>query len=118
MGVETACRYGSQPVRRRKERLGDRQVRITFPDLSPYSGRQPVLIDDIASSGRTLVAAAQELQARGFAPPVCLVVHPLFAGDAYEQVSKVTSRIVSTDATPHVSNEIRLAPLFAAALGA
>ncbi|MCR5880146.1 hypothetical protein LRS04_18875 [Phenylobacterium sp. J367] len=53
----------------RKERFGDRDVRITFPDLTAFAGRQPVLIDDIASSGRTLTAAARELGLRGVPAP-------------------------------------------------
>jgi ribose-phosphate pyrophosphokinase len=99
-----------------KERFGDRDVRITFPDLSAFAGRQPVLIDDIASSGRTLAAAARELRARGFPPPICAVVHAVFAGDAFAQVEAVAERVVSTDAVPHPTNVIPLAPLIAAAL--
>jgi ribose-phosphate pyrophosphokinase len=99
-----------------KTRLGDRDVRISFPDLTAFEGRQPVLIDDIASSGRTLVAAAQQLQDLGFAPPHCAVVHAIFGGDAYEAVSRVAGEIVSTDSVPHPSNRLALAPLFAEAL--
>ncbi len=100
----------------RKERLGDREVRISFPDLSIYQGRTPVLIDDIAASGRTLAAAAQALMALGFAKPVCAVVHPVFGGDAFEVVSEVSQRVVSTDSLAHASNAIPLAPLLAEAL--
>lgn len=99
-----------------KERFGDRDVRITFPDLSVFAGRQPVLIDDIASSGRTLAAAARELRARGFPPPICAIVHAVFGGDAFAQVEAVAERVVSTDAVPHPTNVIPLAPLIAAAL--
>jgi len=43
----------------RKTRHGDRKVSIEVPDLSAWKGRQPVLVDDIASSGRTLIEAAR-----------------------------------------------------------
>jgi ribose-phosphate pyrophosphokinase len=101
-----------------KERFGDREVRITFPDLGPFRDRQPVLIDDIASSGRTLVAAAQQLIANGFAPPDCAVVHAIFGGDAFERVTAVARRVVSTDSVPHPSNTMTLARLIGEALGA
>lgn len=99
-----------------KERFGDRDVRITFPDLSSYRGRRPVLIDDIASSGRTLVAAAQQLRSLGFPPPDCAVIHAIFAGEAFAEVSAVAGRVVSTDSVPHPSNALPLAHLVAAAL--
>jgi ribose-phosphate pyrophosphokinase len=99
-----------------KVRLGDREVRMTAPDLAAFAGRQPVLVDDIASSGRTLVAACQTLQALGFAPPVCVVVHAIFVADALDRVRAVCARVVSTDTLPHVTNAISITPLVARAL--
>lgn len=99
-----------------KERFGDRDVRITFPDLQRYRGRRPVLIDDIASSGRTLITAAEHLRGEGFSPPDCAIVHAIFGGDAYDAVSTVAGRIVSTDSVPHPSNRLALAPLIATAM--
>jgi ribose-phosphate pyrophosphokinase len=109
----TAIAAGAPSVVLRKERRGDRQVEISFPDPSPYAGRQPVLVDDIASSGRTLVEACRGLEQRGFERPVCVVVHPLFAEDAFQRLSAVASRVVSTDTVPHASNAISVAELIA-----
>lgn len=87
-----------------------------LPDLAAFAGRQPVLIDDIASSGRTLVAASAALQGQGFAPPVCVVVHAIFGGDALARVTQAASRIVSTDTIAHPTNAISVSPLIADAL--
>jgi ribose-phosphate pyrophosphokinase len=100
----------------RKARRGDRAVEISFPDLAPYAGRQPVLVDDIAASGRTLVKACQGLTQRGFARPVCVVVHPLFVEDAFERLRAVSSQIVSTDTVRHPTNAISVAALLATRL--
>ena len=62
-----------------KTRRGDYDVSVELPDLSGHANRTPVLIDDIASSGRTMIAAANLLAARGLARPVCAVVHPLLS---------------------------------------
>lgn len=106
-----ADRVGAPHVVMTKRRLGDREVRVELPDLGAHRGRRPVLIDDIASSGRTLVAAADALRLQGFAPPVCVVVHALFGEDALARVAAATERIVSTDSIPHETNAIWLAPL-------
>jgi ribose-phosphate pyrophosphokinase len=99
-----------------KTRRGDRDVAIQFPDLEPWRGRTPVLVDDVAASGRTLIEAAKGLVARGFEKPVCVVVHPIFAGDAHAQLADLAARVVSTDTVVHPSNAIAVAPLLAEAL--
>lgn len=96
-----------------KERRGDREVSIAMPDLSKYRDHQTVLIDDVASSGRTLSVAATQLKAMGFAEPDCLVVHPLFAGDSFQVLSQVTRRIISTNTISHASNRIDIAEAIA-----
>lgn len=100
----------------RKERFGDRDVRISLPDLQAWHGRTPVLVDDIVSSGRTMIEATQGLIAAGLVAPVCVGVHALFAEDAYQRLTEMAQRVVSTDAVPHPSNGIYLADLLSAAL--
>lgn len=101
-----------------KTRRGDFDVSVDLPDLAGHAICTPVLIDDIVSSGRTLVAAAELLTSRSMARPVCAVVHALFAGDAFARLRAVAARVVSCDSVPHPSNAIPLAPLVAAALAA
>lgn len=114
--AEIAAVAGAPFVVLGKERFGDREVRITLPDLKEHFGRQPVLVDDIASSGRTLVAAAGQLRGQGFPPPVCVVVHAVFADDALARVMEVSGRVVSTDTLAHPTNAITVAPIVAEAL--
>ncbi len=111
-----AARIGAPHVVLRKTRHGDRSVDIELPDLSAWRGHTPVLVDDIASSGRTLAVAARKLVEQGLPTPECVVVHALLADDAYAELLRVFARFTSTDAVPHPSNRIALAPLFADAL--
>lgn len=99
-----------------KRRTGDREVSIEVPDLGSHQGRRAVLVDDIASSGRTLAAAARGIIAQGFAAPDAVVVHALFAGDALDAVKQVMRRVISTNTVPHPTNAIDVAPRVASAL--
>jgi ribose-phosphate pyrophosphokinase len=99
-----------------KTRHGDRSVDIEVPDLSLWRNRTPVLVDDIASSGHTLAVAASRLIGQGMRKPECVVVHALFVDNAWSELAPLFTRITSTDAVPHHSNRIALAPLFADAL--
>jgi len=96
-----------------KERLGDREVRIALPDL-PVQGRAVVLLDDMASSGRTLAVAAAQLLAQGAASVDVAVTHALFADDAVAVVRAAGVRhIWSADSVTHDSNAVPLADVLA-----
>lgn len=100
-----------------KTRSGDREVEVSLPDIERLRGRTPVLVDDIVSSGRTLVAALEHLSRLRLPPAVCLVIHPIFAGDAWECLQRAgVGRIVSSDSIAHPSNAISLAEPIAAAV--
>jgi ribose-phosphate pyrophosphokinase len=101
----------------RKERLGDRRVRVRLPEL-PRGTRRALLVDDVASSGATLAAAARTLRRAGARSVAAVVVHALFAPGAEGRLRRAgVSRVVSTDTVAHPTNGIGAAPLLAAALG-
>lgn len=111
-----ANRIGSPYAVLRKVRHGDRSVDVELPDLSQWKAHRPILIDDIASSGYTLIEAARKLPLGGFQRPLCAVVHGVFAEDSYQRLKALADRIVSSDSIPHESNAVRLAPLIAGAI--
>lgn len=96
-----------------KARRGDRSVDLIWPDLSGFAGKTPVLLDDIAASGRTLVTAAEGLASRGFAKPIGAVVHALLDDLAFADLRRACTRLVSTDTVPHPSNAVSVASLLA-----
>jgi ribose-phosphate pyrophosphokinase len=99
-----------------KVRHGDRQVDIALPEVA-VQGRAVVLLDDVASSGRTLARAAELLLAAGAASVDAAVTHALFAADALEIIRAAGVREVwSSDCIGHPSNAVSVAPLLAAAL--
>ncbi|WP_137733324.1 ribose-phosphate diphosphokinase [Pseudaquabacterium pictum] len=101
-----------------KQRFGDRDVRVALPAL-PLVGRAVVLLDDVASTGRTLVEAATAALAAGAASVDVAVTHALFVGDALAQLRAAGVRHVwSTDAVPHATAVVPIAALLAAAVQA
>lgn len=100
-----------------KVRSGDRQVEVALPDGLDPAGRSIVLMDDVASTGRTLISAASQLLARGAASVDVAVTHALFAGDALTQLHQAGIRHVwSTDCIEHESNCCSVAPMVAQCL--
>lgn len=111
-----AQRAGLEHAVAHKQRSGDREVEVTLPGAA-VRGRPVVLLDDMASTGRTLVEAARALLDRGASSVDVAVTHALFVGDATEALRTAGVRHVwSTDCVPHASNCVSVAPLLAAAL--
>jgi ribose-phosphate pyrophosphokinase len=99
-----------------KTRLGDRDVEVTLPAVS-YTGRHVVIVDDVASTGRTLAAVARQVLARGARRVDVAVTHALLVDDADAVLRAAgVSEFLSTDTVPHPSNRIGTADLVAAAL--
>ncbi len=100
-----------------KQRRGDRDVAVTMAGGASWPGRTPVLLDDIGSSGQTLVAALQVLRESGLPPALCIVVHALFGPEAQQAMLDAgAARVVSCDTVSHPSNAIAVAPLLGPAL--
>ncbi len=112
-----ARRAGLEAAIGSKHRSGDRTVTVRFEKLP--AARRAVIVDDIASSGATLAAAARALRASGIGTVDAVIVHAIFAPGARAAIRRAgVRRIVSCDTIPDPSNVIRCAPLIAAALEA
>lgn len=94
-----------------KTRLSDDCIHSELPLLNHDQTFTPILIDDIISTGKTLIVPLDQLRAQGFQQPVVLAVHGLFAGDAYATLLQRTPCIVTTNSVPHPSNGIDLTSL-------
>lgn len=100
-----------------KTRRGDADVRLTLQNPENFAGRSVALVDDICSSGGTLIEATSMLKNAGARDIVVCVAHALFDEPVAEKLRAAgASAIASTDAVRHPTNAIALAPLLADAL--
>ena len=90
-----------------KNRTGDKAVEISIPHLKSYRHSQPVLIDDIISTGMTLVETLKHLARLKMRASICIGVHAVFAGDAYQTLLGMgVEKIITCNTISHVSNGI------------
>lgn len=91
-----------------KTRRGDRDVSITSLDRA-WNGHTPVLIDDIVSTGRTMIEAARQVRAAGGAAPMCIAIHAVFADALHDTLLAAgASGIVTCDTILHATNRIAI----------
>jgi ribose-phosphate pyrophosphokinase len=87
-----------------KVRRGDHDVEVSVPDTERWLHHTPVI-------------AVGHVRRSGLPPPVCVAVHPLFAGSAFDDLQAAgVARTASCDTVPHSSNAIPVASLLAPAL--
>jgi len=95
-----------------KIRRGDRDVEVSVPDAERWKDRTPVLVDDIISTARTMIETIKHLRAAGLNPPICIGVHAVFSGNAFEALQQEgVAKIVTCNSVPHPSNKIDLSRL-------
>jgi ribose-phosphate pyrophosphokinase len=98
-----------------KQRLGDRDVRIAPDHLDRLGSARPVLIDDIISSGETMLEAVRVVKPYARRSPVAIGVHGLFADGSDKAIEKGGATLVTSDTISHASNRIEIAGLLAPA---
>ena len=91
----------------KKIRLGDKDVEVSVPDVERYRDHTPVLVDDIISTARTMIETIGHLQKAAMKKPVCIGVHGIFSGSAYEElITAGAGEVITTNTIPHSSNKI------------
>jgi ribose-phosphate pyrophosphokinase len=114
---ELAGRLGTDYAVAQKTRRGDRSVEIAFADASIFVGRPALMVDDIVSSGGTLIACAKALAAAGATTIDAIITHALFSPDLSHELFRAGIRSIrSTHSVPHPTNAIALDATLAQAL--
>jgi ribose-phosphate pyrophosphokinase len=81
------------------------------------NGKTVIILDDIISTGGTIVGAAKILREQGAKHVFCGCVHGLLIGDAEKRILDAgVEEIVGTDSVPGNISKVSLAPLISQAL--
>ena len=113
----TAELIGAEATILRKERFGARSVDVQFPKKIPVKGRHCVLIDDMISTGHTLLETIKKLKSSGAKNIPCFAVHGLFVEGALEKLMKTGASVITTNSIPNPAGKIDVSGLFAEKLG-
>lgn len=98
-----------------KERLGDREVKVS--DATFDKGSRALLVDDMISTGKTLVDVISKLKAQGFVSIDAAATHSLLVEGAYGKLKEAgMSDLISTDTVPGQYSKVSVAPALAKAL--
>lgn len=110
--AEVAKNANSPYIILSKIRHGDRDVEVSIPQINQYKDHVPVLVDDIISTGRTMIETIIHLKNARMKPPICIGVHAVFAKNAFQDIKNSGAKeIITCNTIPHESNRIDISDL-------
>ncbi len=95
-----------------KERIDGETVKMT-PKSLDVNGKKVAIVDDIISTGGTILKAAEQLRDQGAAKIFAVCTHGIFASNALTRLNTVCDEICSTDTIENPTTCITVAPQIA-----
>lgn len=92
----------------KKTRYSSRKVSVDIEDRKiDFRNKQVIIIDDIISTGHTMMEVIKFFRRNKVKKITCIGVHAMFAEHAYEKMKKAgASEIITCNTIPHKSNKI------------
>jgi len=111
--AETA---GVEHIILKKKRYTATNVRILVKSKIPLKGRHIVIVDDIISTGHTMIEPIKQLKQMGVKSVTCLGVHAVFAGSALQDLKSLGVKVECTNTIKNPVAKIDVTKAFAGAL--
>lgn len=110
---------GCEVIIGEKQRLGDRHVELVLPGIEQVKGRPVILVDDMISTGGTLLSCAAQLLVAGATSVEAVTAHCLAADDDLQRLADGgITRVRSTDTVAGPTVSVSIAGALASAIRA
>lgn len=98
-----------------KKRWSARTVKVYF-DKNIHLGKKAIIVDDIISSGNTLLETIKGLKKRRVKYITCIAVHGIFAENALKKLRKTGAKIITTNSIQNKTGSIDISNVIAEGL--
>jgi ribose-phosphate pyrophosphokinase len=79
-------------------------TKLEHEHLTFDNGQALLIIDDMISTGGTIVRAVENMRNHGLKDIYCLTVHGLFLNDSYPKIKRMVKKVISSDTIAHTSS--------------
>ena len=98
----------------RKKRYSSTIVRIKLKQDVKWNGKNVVIVDDIISTGHTMIEPIKQLKTKGVKNIYCIGVHGIFVLDAVKKLEKLGAKVICTNTIERKQSKIDVAKLIVA----
>lgn len=96
-----------------KKRYSSYNVKVTLDKKLDLNGRSAVIVDDIVSTGGTIIEASKILRKLGAKKIYCICTHGVLIGGAIEKLKRNNIEIISTNTIPNKVSKIDISGVIA-----
>lgn len=100
----------------KKKRHSSYHVEVKLNKNIDLKNKNAVIVDDIISTGHTIIETAKILRKLGARKIYCICVHGIFAGDALNKLKKMKIEVISTNTIPNKAAKIDVSGVIAESL--
>ncbi len=102
----------------RKKRYTSRHVKIKLKTEMSLKGRNVVIVDDIISSGHTMIEVIKQAKRMKAKSITCMAVHGIFAENALAKLKKAgATRVITTNTVMNPTSKIDVSSVIAEEVG-
>ncbi|MFH0867886.1 MAG: ribose-phosphate diphosphokinase [Candidatus Woesearchaeota archaeon] len=108
---KVAEEIGCDHVIMEKKRFSGRDVKVTLNKKVDLTNKNIILVDDMISTGNTIIEAANNFKRMGVKRFNCVAVHGIFVEKALERLKKNMINVVTTNTIPGKAAKIDISDL-------
>ncbi|MBI4017003.1 MAG: ribose-phosphate diphosphokinase [Candidatus Aenigmarchaeota archaeon] len=97
----------------KKKRYSAETVRVKVHAPEVVKGRTVILVDDIISTGHTMLEPIKQLKKLGAKKIICICVHGIFAENALEKLKHAGAEVIATNTIANHAAKISVAGIIA-----
>ncbi|MEM0155399.1 MAG: ribose-phosphate diphosphokinase [Thermoplasmataceae archaeon] len=106
--LEVAQRLSAESFYLDKKRIDSSTVEMKFPDID-IKGKNILVVDDVISTGGTILKAVKLIRERGAARVYVSAVHGLFVGESQKKIEDIADDLAVTETVETRSSKISIA---------
>ena len=99
-----------------KNRISSRKVKVKLHKKIDIKNKNLVFIDDMISTGHTLLEAIKSMKRLGAKKVTCFAVHGILVENALQKLRKAGAEVITTNTVPNKAAKIDVASLIAESL--
>jgi ribose-phosphate pyrophosphokinase len=109
----TADLIGCESTILLKDRHSATKVEVYFQENIDVTGKNIILVDDMISTGNTLIKTIQALKKLGVNKVTCIAVHGIFCLSALKKLRQTGAKVITSNSIPNAAAKIDVSGLFA-----